>query len=166
MTSITKRLFRRGQTGQALVILALGFVALCAFVGIVTDVSLLFVRYSTLRRAVDAAAVAAAGQMRRTPVDQGTLTYDQWQGQEQAATVAHLNLSARQFIEVYGLNPSQVLVETCQAQQIAYNPVTLGAYQQRRPLDSGGVEMYLYGPNPPYAKTGDNPAANAADRRS
>ena len=46
-------------------ILAIGFLALLGFVGIVTDVSVLFIRYSTMRRAVDAAAIAAAGQMRR-----------------------------------------------------------------------------------------------------
>ena len=56
---------KRGQTGQSLVILAIGFLALLGFVGIVTDVSVLFIRYSTMRRAVDAAAIAAAGQMRR-----------------------------------------------------------------------------------------------------
>lgn len=38
---------RSNQSGQALVILALGFIGLLGFVGIVTDVSLLLVRYST-----------------------------------------------------------------------------------------------------------------------
>ncbi|MBK8031964.1 MAG: hypothetical protein IPK17_21280 [Chloroflexi bacterium] len=56
---------KRGQSGQALFILAIGFIALVGFVGIVTDVSVLFIRYSTLGRAVDAAAVSAASQMRR-----------------------------------------------------------------------------------------------------
>lgn len=158
MSPLRKHLFRRGQTGQALAILAIGFIALCAFVGIVTDVSLLFVRYSTLRRAVDSAAVAAAGQMRRDP-NQPT------EADEQAASIAHLNLAARQFIEVYGLNPSQVLVETCQAQQLPFRTVTIGAYTQVRPLDTSSQELYLYSPNPPYAKTGDNPAANPEDRR-
>src|SRR5262245_659331 len=65
LSRLTRRLFRRGQTGQTIVILAFGFIVLLAFVGIVTDVSLMFVRYSTLRRAIDAAAVSAAGQMRR-----------------------------------------------------------------------------------------------------
>jgi len=36
-----RRAMRRGQAGQSLIILALGFIALIGFVGIVTDVSLL-----------------------------------------------------------------------------------------------------------------------------
>ena len=110
-----KHLRRRGQSGQALVILAIGFIALLGFVGIVTDVSLLFVRYSTLRRAVDAAAVAAAGQMRRIADSDPTDSI----AQDEADNVAQLNLAARQFIELYGLDPNDVWVETCRAQRIA-----------------------------------------------
>jgi hypothetical protein len=110
-----KHFRRRGQSGQALVILAIGFIALLGFVGIVTDVSLLFVRYSTLRRAVDAAAVAAAGQMRRI-ADSNTADAI---AQDEADNVAQLNLAARQFIELYGLNPNDVWVETCRAQRVA-----------------------------------------------
>jgi hypothetical protein len=110
---------RRGQVGQSLIILALGFIALIGFVGIVTDVSLLFVRYSSLRRAVDAAAVAAAGQFRRVADDGAVMG--------EAASLAQLTLAARQFIELYGLNPNDVLVETCRAQRVprdgAGNPV-------------------------------------------
>src|SRR5690606_23149513 len=87
---------RRGESGQAIIILALGFIALIAFVGIVTDVSLMFVRYSTLSRAVDAAAIAAAGQMRSD------------------RNFGEVGLAARQFIEFHGLNPVEVLVQTCQ----------------------------------------------------
>jgi len=103
-----KRYLRRSQSGQSLVILAIGFFALVGFVGIVTDVSLLFVRYSTLRRAVDAAAVAAAGQMRRVEAASP--------GEDQAQSYANMGLAARQFIEFYGLNPSSVTVETCHVQ--------------------------------------------------
>lgn len=126
----TKRLRRRGQSGQSLVILAIGFLALIGFVGIVTDVSLLFVRFSTLRRAVDAAAVAAAGQMRRVeiadndpilmaklvgvtdPVQREQIR----EGESQARSFANMSLAARQFIEFYGLNPSEVIVEYCNVQ--------------------------------------------------
>jgi hypothetical protein len=90
-----KRLFPHSETGQALVILALGFAALLAFVGVVTDISLMFVRYTQLRRAVDAAAIAAAGQMR------------------QDRDYATVQLAARQFIEFHGLDPVDVIVETC-----------------------------------------------------
>lgn len=86
---------RRGEAGQSVIILALGFIALLAFVGIVTDVSLMFVRYSSLRRAVDSASIAAAGQMRKD------------------RSLATVSLAARQFIEFHGLNPKAVLVESC-----------------------------------------------------
>jgi hypothetical protein len=88
-------LFKRGQTGQAIILLALAMIGLLAFVGLVTDISLLFVRFSQLRRAVDAASIAAAGQIREN---------------REYADVA---LAARQFIRLHGLDPDRVLVETC-----------------------------------------------------
>lgn len=93
--AIAKHLIRRGQVGQSIIILALGMIALLAFVGIVADVSLLFVRYSSLRRAVDAASIAAAGQMR------------------QNRSYADVGIAARQYIEFHGLNARTVLVDTC-----------------------------------------------------
>lgn len=124
MKRLMQHFVRRGQTGQSIVILAFGFVVLLGFVGIVTDVSLLFVRYSTLRRAIDSAAVAAAGQMRRIlPIQQDyqdaaaavgrgetTVTAD---GIAYARNLATVNLAARQFIEFYGINPTNIVVETC-----------------------------------------------------
>ena len=153
-----RHLLKRGQSGQALVILAISFIALLAFVGIVTDVSLLFVRYSSLRRAVDAAAVAAAGQMRRV-ADPDPVAFPD---EGQAISIANLNLAARQFIEVYGLNPSNVLVETCYTQNFELQPsgIRPGDF---RPLDSAGVPMYLYDSN--GLRTGPNPAANPDDIR-
>ena len=64
--SVFRRYFRRsGESGQSVILLALGFVALAGFVGITTDISLMFVRYAQLSRAVDSAAIAAANQMRQ-----------------------------------------------------------------------------------------------------
>lgn len=161
MTSETRVHRRRqrwvkAQSGQSLVILAIGFVALLGFVGIVTDVSLLFVRYSTLRRAVDAAAVASAGQFRRI--------FDETNNgiaEGEAESVANLNFAARQFIEFYGLNPSQVLVETCRAQGVEQRQIP-PASGNFRPFDRAGNALYLY--NASGVKTGDNPAADAALR--
>ncbi|NJL56181.1 hypothetical protein HC928_14110 [bacterium] len=90
-----QRLLKRGQTGQAVVILAFGFIALIGFVGITVDVSLLFVRYSTLRRAVDSATIAAAGQMR------------------QDRNIGEVQMAALQFIEFHNLDPRRVVVHTC-----------------------------------------------------
>lgn len=88
--------FKRSQRGQSLLLLAFAFIALVAFVGLVTDVALLFVRYAALRRAVDSAAIAAAGQIREG-TDYGEVT-----------------IAAQQYIELHNLEPDGVLVETCE----------------------------------------------------
>lgn len=104
-----KRFLRNSQTGQSIVILALGMVGLLAIVGIAVDISILFVRFNTLRRAVDSASIAAAGQMR------------------QDRTMGEVGLAARQFIEFHNLNPRDVRVETCHtAQGIDIDPNTPG----------------------------------------
>lgn len=90
-----RQLLNRGESGQSVVLLAMGFIALVAFVGITTDVSLMFVRYSQLARAVDSAAISAANQMR------------------QDRSIASVSLAARQFIQFHGLNPTEVLVDVC-----------------------------------------------------
>jgi hypothetical protein len=50
--------------GQALVILAISFLAILAFVGLATDAGSLYITYTQLKRAVDAAAVAAANNIK------------------------------------------------------------------------------------------------------
>jgi hypothetical protein len=122
---LVRRLTRRSQTGQSIVILALGFIALLGFVGIVTDVSLMFVRFSQLTRAVDSASIAAAGQVRRSVPNPDELT-DCPPGQNTpdnpcqlaenkafARSFATIGIAARQFIEFYGLNPQAVKVDMC-----------------------------------------------------
>ena len=54
----------RSQTGQALILLALAFIGLAAFAGLTIDAGILFSHIGHLRRAVDAASLAAAGQFR------------------------------------------------------------------------------------------------------
>lgn len=90
------RRMKHSPRGQSVVLMALAFIALIAFVGLVTDVALLFVRYSALRRAVDSAAIAAAGQIREG-TDYGEVT-----------------VAAEQFIQLHGMQPDSVLVETCE----------------------------------------------------
>jgi hypothetical protein len=96
------RRLRNSEQGQSILLLALGFIALASFVGLVTDISIMFTRYATLRRAVDSAAVAAAGQMREG-TDYGTVA-----------------LSARQYIKLHGLEPYRVWVETCETDIIEW----------------------------------------------
>jgi len=96
MRRYVKRLIRRGEVGQSIIVLAIGFIGLVAVVGITTDISLMFARYNQLRRAVDSAAIAAAGQIRQ---DQDVVT---------------AQLAAKQFIEFHGLDPTEVEVLTCE----------------------------------------------------
>ncbi len=98
----TRLMSKRSRSGQAIILVAFAFIALIAFVGIATDVALLFVRYSTLRRAVDAAAIAAAGQVR------------------ESSNYLALNAVAQQFIKVHGLDPTKVVVETCETEAVDY----------------------------------------------
>lgn len=83
------------NSGQAIIVLALGFIGLVGFVGIVTDVSILLARYNTLSRAVDSAAISAAGQMRSD------------------RSFAEVGLAARMMLELHGIDSNNVQVETC-----------------------------------------------------
>lgn len=60
---VFKRTSNKGK-GQALVILAVSFLAILAFVGFATDAGSLYISYTQLKRAVDAAAVAAANNIK------------------------------------------------------------------------------------------------------
>ncbi|MBI3360738.1 MAG: hypothetical protein HY023_06470, partial [Chloroflexi bacterium] len=53
------------ERGQALILMTISFLALLAFVGLVTDVGMLYLTYGQLKRAVDAAAVAASNDFKR-----------------------------------------------------------------------------------------------------
>ncbi|NDJ75377.1 MAG: hypothetical protein GYB65_03885 [Chloroflexi bacterium] len=90
------RRLSRSQRGQSILLMAFAFIALVAFVGLVTDIALLFVRYAALRRAVDSAAIAAAGQIREG-TDYGEVT-----------------VAAQQYIELHNLETDSILVETCE----------------------------------------------------
>ncbi len=95
---MARLLRRRSRNGQSIILIAFAFIALIAFVGIATDVALLFVRYSALRRAVDAAAIAAAGQVREN------------------ATFLTLHAVAEQYMQMHGIQASSVKIETCETE--------------------------------------------------
>ncbi len=86
---------RRSRSGQSIIIIALGFIGLVAFVGIATDTAVLFVRYSSLHRAVDAAAIAAAGAAR------------------QSSNFGSLGAVAEEYIKIHGIDPTSVRVDDC-----------------------------------------------------
>src|SRR5260221_5564334 len=102
LSQITRVMTRRTRSGQSIIIIAFAFIALIAFVGIATDVAMLFVRFSALRRAVDAGAVAAAGQIRKN------------------ANYLNMQAIAEQFIKVHGIDPTTVKVETCETEIADY----------------------------------------------
>lgn len=95
----SERFSRSGSSrGQALLLAAVTFVILLAFVGLTTDVGLLFIYYGHLRRAVDAASLAAAAQFR------------------EARSIAELTASASQVMNLNGVDPTQytITVQTCE----------------------------------------------------
>jgi hypothetical protein len=88
---------RRRERGQALVIIAAAMIPLLAFIGFTVDTGVVFLAHGHLRRAVDAAALAAASQFR------------------EGATEEDLVRMTRQFIAFNGVNPDllNVDVDTC-----------------------------------------------------
>jgi hypothetical protein len=54
-----------GERGQALLIIALAFIGLVAFIGLALDAGILFSQIGHLRRGVDTAALSAANQIRK-----------------------------------------------------------------------------------------------------
>jgi Putative Flp pilus-assembly TadE/G-like len=52
------------QRGQALILIALSFIGLAAFIGLAVDAGIVFIAIGHLRRAVDSAALSAANQYR------------------------------------------------------------------------------------------------------
>src|SRR3972149_490355 len=54
----------RPERGQALILIALAFIGLAAFVGLAIDAGILFANIGHLRKAVDAAALAVSTQYR------------------------------------------------------------------------------------------------------
>jgi hypothetical protein len=61
-----RRKFKNNERGQAMVLIALAFIGLVAFIGLAIDAGIVFAHIGHLRRAVDAAALSAANQIRQT----------------------------------------------------------------------------------------------------
>ncbi len=83
------------QRGQAIVLIAMGFIMLLAFTGLVVDVARVFVQRGELRRAVDAAGLAATAQFR------------------QGATGQKIVSAAYDLVSTHGIFSPTVTVETC-----------------------------------------------------
>jgi hypothetical protein len=83
------------QRGQAIVLIAMGFIMLLAFTGLVVDVARVFVTRGELRRAVDAAGLAASAQFKR------------------GATAEKIVKAAHELVVTHGIPTPVVVVETC-----------------------------------------------------
>ncbi len=65
LTSLFRNFNSRQERGQAMILIAAGFVGLAAFIGLAIDAGLLFANMGHLQRAVDTAALSAANQFRQ-----------------------------------------------------------------------------------------------------
>jgi hypothetical protein len=83
------------QRGQAIVLIAMGFIMLLAFTGLVVDVARVFVVRGELRRAVDAAGLAATAQFKR------------------GSTGDIIVKAAHELVVSHGIPTPSVTVETC-----------------------------------------------------
>ena len=76
-------------------LIAAAFIALAAFIGLAVDAGILFAHVGHLRRAVDAASLAAANQFR------------------EGRSPAQLSAMAFEFLELNGLSPSGTVAKVC-----------------------------------------------------
>lgn len=86
------------ESGQALVLLAVSFLALLAFIGLVTDAGSLYITYTQLKRAVDAAAVAAANNVKITTP-----------GESYSARKQRVTEAARELLSLHEINDLTLL---------------------------------------------------------
>jgi len=100
LNKIQRRL-RRGrknerlERGQVLIIVTLSVIGLVAVVGLTVDTGLLYLNHGKLRRAVDAAALAASSQFR------------------EGYSTAEMEKSAVEFLKLNGINDPDATVQTC-----------------------------------------------------
>ena len=95
MTLIPKLRSKEMERGQALVLIAAAFIGIAAFVGLTVDAGILFSNVGNLRRATDAASLAAANQFR------------------EGRTPSELSAMAFELLELNGLSPSGVVATVC-----------------------------------------------------
>lgn len=94
-----KSLLQKREKGQVLVIMGLIFIGLVAVIGLAIDLGLVFVAYSRLNRAVDAAALAATGEFKRN------------------YTITEMEAAAKQLLklnDIDGTNALSIVVQTCE----------------------------------------------------
>jgi Flp pilus assembly protein TadG len=106
------------EQGQAMVLIALAFIGLVAFIGLAIDAGILFAHLGHLRRAVDAAALSAANQIR------------------QSTTIEDITGSAEQLILLNlpagsAVDDLDVIVETCDTPGTSIPNCTVGVTKRK-----------------------------------
>jgi Flp pilus assembly protein TadG len=106
MDNKMSKLLQKKQKGQILVLLGLLFIGLIAIIGLAIDLGMVFVAYSRLNRGVDAAALAATGEIKRN------------------VTLAQMQASARQLLKLNEVNvpAANITIEQCSNATIANDP--------------------------------------------
>jgi hypothetical protein len=84
--------------GQVLVLVALVFLILVAFIGLAVDTGVVFVNYTNLRRAVDAAALAGASKYRLN------------------VSEAEMSKIAEEYLRLNGVEDPSAVVTTCDSE--------------------------------------------------
>lgn len=100
MKNNSEFLLRKREKGQILVIMGLIFIGLVAVIGLAIDLGLVFVAYSRLNRAVDAAALAATGEFKRN------------------YQITEMRAAARQLLALNNIdltNPANIDIDTCKS---------------------------------------------------
>src|SRR6202142_640095 len=108
------RFSQRAQRGQVLIIVVFAIVGLVAFVGLVVDTGLVFIGNGKLRRAVDAAALAAAAQYRKDPYPPA------------------LSQAAKEFLVLNNIAGADATVYVCNPGYPTYNEADLCTSPARR----------------------------------
>jgi hypothetical protein len=94
----------KSQRGQALILIAMAFIGLVAFAGLAVDAGILFASIGHLRRAVDAAALAASTQYRAD------------------VTASQLMATAKEYLALNDIDPNSPTIEIGVCDLAGYDP--------------------------------------------
>ena len=65
MKNMLKKIRKKSERGQAIILIAFAIVGLVAIVGLMTDGGMTLIEYARLKRGIDSASIAAASQFRK-----------------------------------------------------------------------------------------------------
>jgi len=99
-----KNLKKKSERGQAIIIIVFAFIGLVAMVGLVTDTGLVLIEYGKLKKAVDAASVAAAQEYRPDPAT----------GDLNTTAIQNAALSFLQLNQSETVNLDNLTIHTCE----------------------------------------------------